>query len=130
MRDSAPALAAQKRLDEEFGSRDLDIRKLEEALQVELTALARPGAISGTERPARQRDADLQTQRLQKLRREFAAELDARRTLETEGLFNTMVRAIREVSQEKHLDIVLQDVVWIRPENDITADVLDRLGKP
>jgi Skp family chaperone for outer membrane proteins len=39
------------------------------------------------------------------------------------------VLAIRRVAEEQGLDLVLQDMVYIRPERDITDKVIERLGK-
>jgi len=130
MRESAPALAAQKRLDDQFGSRDATIQELENALRVEQTALERPGAVPEAERARRLREAEFQAQRIARQRRDFQAELDISRTDETNALYNAAVLAIRRVAEEQGMDLVLQDMVYIRPDRDITEKVIERLGKP
>jgi len=129
MRESAPAIAAQKRLDELFGARDAAIQKLENALRVELTALDKPGAVPEAERVQRQREAEFQAQRIARQRRDFQAELDISRTDETNALYDAAVLAIRRVAEAQGMDLVLQDMVYIRPERDITDKVIERLGK-
>lgn len=130
MRESAAAIAAQKRLDDQFGARDARIQQLENALRAERSALDKPGAVPETERVRRQREAEFQAQRIARQRRDFQAELDISRTDETNALYDAAVLAIRRVAEEQGMDMVLQDMVYIRPDRDITDKVIERLGKP
>jgi len=129
MAESAPAIAAQKRLDEQFGARDAAIQKLENALRIETTALDKPGAVPEAERARRQREAEFQAQRIARQRRDFQAELEISRTDETNALYAAAMLAIRHVADAQGIDVVLQDLVYIRPDRDITDAVIERLGK-
>ena len=110
-------------------ARDAAIQQLEDALRIETTSLDKPGGVPEAERGRRQREAEFQAQRIARQRRDFQAELEISRTDETNALYAAAMLAIRRVAEEQGMDLVLHDLVYIRPDRDITEAVIERLSK-
>lgn len=132
LRDSAPAIRAQKKLDAEFSKREQDINRLADQLKrlqddLERNALTMPEA----QRRSREREFNDLSRDFQRKRRELQEDANQRRNEELASVVEQANRVIRQIAEQEKFDIILQDVVWFNPRIDITDKVIKALeGKP
>ena len=65
---------------------------------------------------------------LQRKRREFQEDLNARRNEELEQVRNKANRVIKQFATDEKYDLILQDAVWIAPKHDITDKVIKAIN--
>ena len=65
-----------------------------------------------------------QDRELQRKRREFQEELNARKNEECQKVLELANRVIKQVAEAERFDLVLQEAVYINPKHDITEKVL------
>ena len=124
-RDSAPAVRAQKKIEQEFAKRDQDIkrmaeqiRKLQEALEKNSVTMAEP------ERRAKEREFSDLNKDFQRKQREFGEDLNQRRNEELAAVLERANRAIKSIAEAEKYDIIFQEAVYASPRVDITEKVI------
>lgn len=129
LRESAPAKAAQTKLEQEFSRRDRDLQDMAQKLKSMSDNLDKNGAsMSATERQQRQRDlAQLDTD-FQRKQREFREDLNQRRNEELAGVLDKANKVIRQIAEQQHYDLVVQEAVYVSPRINITDQVLKALA--
>jgi outer membrane protein len=115
LRESAPAKVAQS--------------KLEQKLKTISDNLDKNGAaMSANERQQRQRDlAQLDTD-FQRKQREFREDLNQRRNEELASVLDKANKVIRQIAEQQHYDLVVQEAVYVSPRINITDQVLKALA--
>jgi len=132
LRDSAPAIRAQKKLDAEFSKREQDLNRIAEQLKrmqddLEKNGLTMPEA----QRRAKEREFNELSRDFQRKRRELQEDANQRRNEELAAVVEQANRVIRQIAEQEKFDVILQDVVWFNPRIDITDKVIKALeGKP
>lgn len=128
LRDAAPAVRAQKKIEAEFSKRDQELGRQAEAFKRAQDAFQKNGpTMSETERRNREREiADLDRE-FQRRQREFREDLNQRRNEELAGVLERANRAVRQISESEKFDIVFQEAVWVDPRIDITDKVIRAL---
>jgi outer membrane protein len=128
LRDAAPAVRAQKKIEAEFSKRDGEIGRLAEQLKKSQDSFQRNSpTMSETERRTREREiADLERD-FQRRQREFREDLNQRRNEELAGVLERANRAVRQIAEAEKFDIVFQEAVWVDPRVDITDKVIRSL---
>jgi outer membrane protein len=128
-RDSAPAKAAQAKLEAEFGKREKELAELATRLKAAADKLDKDGpTLAESERTRRQRELVEQDRDLTRKRREFQEDLNQRRNEELAGLVERANRVIRQIFEQEKYDLILQDAVLAGPKVDITDKVIKALG--
>lgn len=129
LRDSAPAKAAQTKLEQEFSRRDREIttqiNQFTEAVQV---FERESPTMAAAQRSARQRELAETERELQRKRRAFEEDLGARRAEETQSLIERVNRVIRQIAEAEKYDLIVQEAAYINPAIDITDKVLAALN--
>ncbi|MFC0133379.1 hypothetical protein CR105_07430 [Massilia eurypsychrophila] len=129
--DSKMAKAADARIAAEFSSRDkanqemlARLKKLTGKFELDAPAL------SDVERTRRVREVlDLEKE-VQRKQFAFRDDLEHRRTEERARIADRAAVLISQVAQREKIDIVLiRDVLWTRPGNDITDKIIRQLDK-
>lgn len=129
LRDSAPALRAQKKLEEEFSKRSAALQKSEAKLQKMQDELNKDSlTLSGSQLRAKEREFSDLSRDLQRRRREFSEDLNQRKNEELANVIDQANRVIRQLAQKEHYDIIFQDAVYASPRIDITDQVLKALA--
>jgi outer membrane protein len=129
--DSKMAKAADVRIAAEFSGRDkanqemlVRLKKLSDKFELDAPALA------DAERTRRVRevlDLDKEVQRKQLA---FRDDLVHRRNEERAAIADRAAILIGQVAQQEKIDVVLiRDVLWTRPANDITEKIIRQLDK-
>jgi outer membrane protein len=129
LKESAPAQAAQKKLETEFSKREKELqdlasrlRGLSEKLERDLPVLAEKDRVS------QQREITDMERDLQRRQREFREDLNQRRNEELAGVVEQANQAIRKIAESEKFDIIFQEAVYASPRIDITDKVLRALG--
>lgn len=129
MRESAPAKAAEAKIEGEFSKRKKDLLDLSARLKSMAEKLDKDmPVLTESDRIKRQRElADLD-QEFQRKQRAFREDLNQRRNEEIASVVDKVSRAIKRIAQTENYDLVLQDAVYISPRIDITEKVLQALN--
>ena len=132
VRDSQPALRAQKKLEAEFSRREADLAKVAEQLkrvqdELEKDSVTMPEA----QRRNKERDFNELNRDFQRKRRELQEDANQRKNEELASVVEAANRVIRQIAEAEKFDVILQDVVFFSPRIDITDKVIKALdGKP
>jgi outer membrane protein len=129
LRDSAPAKAAQQKLENEFAKRQKEIEDLTLRLKTQSERYEKDApTLSESDRNRRQRElADLDRD-VQRRQREFREDLNQRRSEEYAALIERANRVIRQLAETEKIDLILQDAVHASPRVDITDKVIRALN--
>lgn len=132
LRDAAPAVRAQKRIEAEFAKRDQELAKIAEQLKRMQDELERLGlTMPESQRRAREREFGDLNRDFQRRQREFREDLNQRRNEELAQVVEQANRVIRQIAEQEKYDIIFQDAVYANPRIDITDRVIKALeGKP
>jgi outer membrane protein len=127
-RDAAPAVRAQKKIEQEFAKRDQEMQKLDEQIRklqdnLEKNAVTMPEG----ERRAKEREfADLNKD-FQRKQREFREDLNQRRNEELAAVLERANRTIKAIAETEKYDIIFQEAVYASPRIDLTERVIKAL---
>jgi outer membrane protein len=129
LRDSAPAKAAQQKLENEFAKRQKEIEDLTVRLKTQSERYEKDAAVlSETERARRQRELSDLDRDVQRRQREFREDLNQRRSEEYAALIERANRVIKQLAETEKIDLILQDVVHASSRIDITDKVIRALN--
>ena len=113
LRESAPALKAEKKIEKEFAARDQDIKNFTQQAKTIQTLLDKEGmTMPDAERRNKERELENLNVNLQRLQREFREDLNLRK------------KAIQQIAESEKYDLVLQEAVYVNPKIDITDKVI------
>ena len=133
VRDSAPALRAQKKLEAEFSKREAELAKVADQLKRLQDDLEKDGVtMPETQRRIKERDFNDLTRDFQKKQRDYREDVNQRRNEELSQVIEQANRIIRQIAEQEKYDIIFQDAVFASPRIDITDKVIKALeaGKP
>ena len=129
LRESAPALKAEKRIEKEFAARDLEIKKISQQIKDTQVFLDKEGmTLPDAERRNKERELDNLNVNLQRLQREFREDLNLRKNEELVVVLGQANKAIQQIAESEKYDLVLQEAVYRNPKIDITEKVLKYLA--
>ncbi|MGC7403407.1 OmpH family outer membrane protein [Pandoraea pneumonica] len=129
LRDSAPAKAAQAKLEAEFSKRDQDLQAMAARLKAMSDKLDKDNAtLSDAERAKRQRDLAAADTEFQRKQREFREDLNQRRNEELAAVLDRANRVIKQIAETEKYDLIVQEAVYVSPRIDITDKVLKTLN--
>jgi len=129
MRDATPAKVAQTRLEAEFSRREKDIDDLAVRVKAASDKLGKEGpSLTETEKARRQRELLAQDRELQRKRREFQEDFSQRKNEEISNLLERANRVVKQIFEQEHYDLILQDPVFAGPRLDITDKVIKALN--
>jgi outer membrane protein len=129
LRESDPALAAEKKIEKEFSVRDEEIKSLAQKAKDAQDFLDREGmTLTDMDRRNKERELDSMNTDLQRKQREFSEDLNLRKNEELATVLNLANKAIKEIAESEKFDLILQDTVYRDPKIDITDKVLKHLS--
>ena len=128
-READAAKAAQTKLEQEFSKRDKEMQDLSKALKAASDKFERDApTMSESQRQVRQRQLADQDRDLQRKRREFQEDLNARKQEELQQVLDRANRIVRQVAEAEKYDAIFQEAVYINPRLDITDKVIKALN--
>ena len=127
-RDAAPAVRAQKKIEQEFAKRDQEMQKMDEQIRklqenLEKNAVTMPEA----ERRNKEREFGELNKDFQRKQREFREDLNQRRNEELAAVLERANRTIKAIAEAEKYDIIFQEAVYASPRIDITEKVIKAL---
>lgn len=129
LRESAPAMMAENKIEKEFFSRDNDIKKLAKQAKDLQTELAKEESkLSDTDRRNKERELTAINTDLQRMQREFREDLNLRKNEELAIVLEQANRAIQTIAESEKFDLILQEAVYRNPKIDITDKVIKYLA--
>ena len=133
LRDSVPAMRAQKKIEAEFQKRDRELAGIADQLkrmQAELDKDAM--TMSESQRRGKEREFGELNREFQRKQREFREDLNQRRNEELAQVVEQANRVIRQIAEQEKFDIIFQEMpAYVSPRIDITDKVIKALeGKP
>jgi outer membrane protein len=129
LRESAAAKAAQVKLEAEFAKRDKDLADMAQKLKSMSDSLDKSGAsMSAADRAQKQRDLSQLDTDFQRKQREFREDLNQRRNEELAAVLDRANKVIKQIAEQQHYDLIVQEAVYVSPRIDITDQVLKALA--
>ena len=130
MREAAPAVRAQQRLEKEFEPRDQELQRLAKDVQAMQQELERNGAtLAESERRNKERSISELNREFQRKQREFREDLNQRRNEELATVLDKANRSVKQIAEAEKFDIIFQEAVYASPRIDITDKVIKALSE-
>lgn len=129
LRESVPALKAEKKIEKEFASRDQEIQKLAQQVKEIQVFLEKEGVtLPDAEHRNKERELANLNVNLQRMQREFREDLNLRKNEELVIVLERANKAIQAIAEADKYDLILQEAVYRNPKIDITEKVLKHLA--
>lgn len=129
LRESAPAMRAEKRIEKEFSGRDQEIKSLIKQAKELQTLLENEGRkLPDADRRNRERELAAMNANLQRMQREFREDLNLRKNEELAIVLEQANKAIQAIAKAEKYDLILQEAVYRNPRIDITDKVIRHLA--
>jgi len=129
LHESAPAKAAQSRLEQEFSKREKDINDADAALKAASGRFQRDlPTLADSQRQQRQRQLAEMDRDLQRKRGEFQDDLNARKQEELQQILERANKVVKQIAESERYDVILQEAVYANPRLDITDKVIKALN--
>jgi len=127
-RDAAPAVRAQKKIEQEFAKRDQEMKKMAEQIR-KLQESLEKNAVTMTEAERRDKDREFSdlNKDFERKQREFREDLNQRRNEELAAVLERANRTIKAIAETEKYDIIFQEAVYASPHIDITDKVIKAL---
>ncbi len=127
--ESAPAKAAQAKLEQEFSKRQKELSDLQLSLKSFSEKFERDApTLTESQRAGRQKEFAELSRDLQRKQREFQEDLNGRRNEELQQVLEKANKAVRQVAEAEKYDLIVQEVVYSNAKHDITEKVLKILN--
>ncbi len=126
LRESSPALQAQKKIEQEFMPRDEEIKKIAAQAKILQEKLEKNGAtMEETERRSLERNLANLSREYQRAQKQMREDLSARQNEEYGLILDRINRAISKIAEMEKYDLILQlqDSVYRSQRIDITDQV-------
>jgi len=129
LRESAPAMTAEKKIEKEFSGRDQEIKKLMREAKELQTLLEKDGkTLPDADRRNKERELTGLNVNLQRMQREFREDLNLRKNEELAIVLEQANKAIQAIAEAEKYDLILQEAVYRNPKIDITDKVIKHLA--
>jgi outer membrane protein len=131
LRESAPAKAAQAKLEQEFSKREKDLDDADASLKAATDRFQRDApTLNDSQRQQRQRQLADMDRDLQRKRGEFQDDLNARKQEELQQILDRANRVVKQLAESEHYDVIVQEAVYANSRLDITDTVIQALNTP
>ncbi len=128
LRESVPAVKAEKKIEQEFADRDQAIKDMTQKIKDIQDYLDKEGVtLQDAERRNKERELDNLNTDLQRAQREFREDLNLRKNEELVKVLDKANKAIQKIAESEKYDLILQEAVFRDPKIDITDKVLQYL---
>lgn len=129
LRESAPAMAAQARLEGEFKARDQELKDQANKFQQAAQKFEKDmPTLSAAERERRGRGLDEQRFDLETKRQKYLEAVSTRRNEEMATVSERTSKVIKQIVDTEKYDLILSDAQYAGPRVDITQKVIDALN--
>ena len=125
LRESVPAMKAERKIEKEFSGRDQEIKKLiKQTKELQNLLEKDDGKLSDADRRNKERELTAMNVNLQRMQREFREDLNLRKNEELAIVLELANKAIQAIAEAEKYDLILQEAVYRNPKIDITDSVI------
>jgi outer membrane protein len=125
LRESAPAVKAEKKIEKEFSGRDQEIKKVvKQAKDIQTLMEKERLTLPDAEKRNKERELANLNMNLQRMQRSFSEDLNLRKNEEMSVVLEHANKAIQALAEKEKYDLILQEAVYRNPSIDITEKVL------
>lgn len=129
LRESVPAMNAEKRIEKEFSGRDQEIKKLMKQAKDLQSFMDKDGrTLPDADHRNKERELNAINVNLQRMQREFREDLNLRKNEELAIVLELANKAIQVIAETEKFDLILQEAVYRNPQIDITDKVIKHLA--
>ena len=129
LRESAPAMKAEKKIEKEFSGRDQEIKKMmKQAKELQALLEKDSGTLSDADHRNKERELSGLNVNLQRMQREFREDLNLRKNEELAIVLEQANKAIQAIAEAEKYDLILQEAVYRNPRIDVTDKVIKYLA--
>lgn len=129
LRESAPAMKAEKRIEKEFSARDAEIKSMiKQAKDLQASLEKESPKLSDADHRNKERELTSLNVNLQRMQREFREDLNLRKNEELAAVLDRANKAIQQIAATDKYDLILQEAVYRNPKIDITDKVIKFLA--
>lgn len=130
LRESAPAVKAEQKIEKEFSGRDQEIKKLAKQAKELQSSLDKYGnSLTDADHRNKERELSAINVNLQRMQREFREDLNLRKNEELAVVLEQANKAVQFIAEADKYDLILQEAVYRNPKIDITDKVIKYLDK-
>ena len=127
-KEAAPAVRSQKKLQEEFSVREVEIKKVDLEAKRIRQKLEKDGLIlEETQRRNLEAELGRLSREMQRLQREFQEELNLAKNTEMKVILKIANEVIQQIATSEKFDLILQEAVYRSDRLDITDKVIEAL---
>jgi len=127
--ESNLAKAMQSKLQNEFTKRQNELRDAAQKIKAAAEKLDKEAAVMPeAERIRRQRELADQDRELQRKQREFTEDLNQRTFEERAKIAERANVVLKQIAEQRKIDIIIQEAAYVSPRVDITDDVIRALN--
>jgi outer membrane protein len=129
LRESLPAIKAEKKIEKEFSLRDQEIKKLmKQAKELQDLLEKDTNGLSEADHRNKERELNALNVNLQRMQREFREDLSQRKNEELVVVLERANKAIQSIAESEKYDLILQEAVYHNVKIDITDKVIRSLS--
>ena len=129
LRESVPAVQAEKKIEKEFELRDQEMKKIaKQAKNIQLYFDKEGMTLLDAEHRSKERELANLNMALQRMQREFREDLNLRKNEELAAVLERANKVIQQIAESEKFDLILQEAVYISPRIDITDRVIKALA--
>lgn len=127
--ESNMAKASQAKLEADFAKRGNEIRDSVQKIKSAAEKLDRDSAVmTEADRVRRQRELADQDRDLQRKQRAFQEDLNQRNFEDRAKIFEKANQALKQIAEQRKIDVIIQDAAYVNPKVDVTDDVIKALN--
>jgi outer membrane protein len=127
--ESNMAKASQAKLEADFAKRGNEIRDSAQKIKSAAEKLDRDSAVmTEADRVRRQRELADQDRDLQRKQRAFQEDLNQRNFEDRAKIFEKANQALKQIAEQRKIDVIIQDAAYVNPKVDVTDDVIKALN--
>lgn len=129
LRESVPALQAEKKIEKEFSVRDNEIKSMiKQAKDTQASLEKENPKLSDADHRNKERELTSLNVNIQRMQREFREDLNLRKNEELAAVLDRANKAIQQIAATERYDLILQEAVYRNPKIDITDKVIKFLA--
>lgn len=129
LRESVPAMKAEKKIEKEFSARVQEIKQLtKQAKDMQAVLEKDAGSMSDADHRNKERELTGINVNLQRMQREFREDLNLRKNEELAVVLELANKGIQVIANQEKYDLILQEAVYRNPKIDITDKVIKYLA--
>ena len=122
-REAAPAVAAQKRLEQECAGRDGELKQRADTAR-DLKQTLDKGKLSANDRKSKELDLVSIEREFQQKQGQLRAEFTTRRNEEFASVLDRANQAVLDIAKKEGYDLIVQEAVYVNPKHDLTERIL------